>query len=66
MPDQQKYRNEELVLRVNRNLDPAQFDLNRYESFLDALCGTREYQKEAVRTVLRYFLSGHYNSLRQL
>lgn len=66
MPDQQKYRNEELVLKVNRNLDPTRFDLNRYEPFLDALCGTREYQKEAVRTVLRYFLSKHYSNLRQL
>ena len=66
MPDQRQFRNEDLVLGVNRNLDPMRFDLNRYEPFLDALCGTREYQKEAVRVVLRYFLSGQYNNLRQL
>ena len=66
MPDQRQFRNEDLVLQVNRNLDPVRLDLNRYEPFLDALCGTREYQKEAVRVVLRYFLSERYNNLHQL
>ncbi len=66
MLDQKQFRNEELLLSVNRNLDPTRLNLNHYEPFLDALCGTREYQKEAVRVVLRYFLNGRYNNLRQL
>jgi len=66
MPDQQQFRNEDLVLRVSRNVDPARFDISRYEQFIDALCGTREYQKEAIRVALRYFLSGRYTNLRQL
>jgi type III restriction enzyme len=66
MPDQQQFRNEDLVLRVSRNVDPARFDVSRYEQFVDALCGTREYQKEAIRVTLRYFLGERYTSLRQL
>lgn len=66
MPDQQRYRNEDLVLKVSKSVDPARFDINRYEPFIDALCGTREYQKESIRVTLRYFLGGQYASLRQL
>ena len=66
MPDQLRFLNQDLVLRVSANVDPARFDANLYESFVDALCGTREYQKEAIRTVLRYFLGGRYSNLRQL
>ena len=66
MPDHRRFRNEDLVLRVSTNVDPTRFDINRYERFIDALCGTREYQKEAIRAVLRYFLGGRYTNLRQL
>ena len=66
MPDHQRFRNEDLVLRVSTNVDPTRFDVNRYEPFIDALCGTREYQKEAIRAALRYFLGGRYANLRQL
>jgi len=66
MPDQQKFLNEDLVLRVSRNVDPVRLDLSRYEPFLDALCTTRDFQKETIRVVLRYFLGGRYTSLRQL
>lgn len=66
MDDRKQFRNEELVLQVSKNIDINKFDINRYERFLDALCETREYQKDTIRTVLRYFLSGRYTSLRQL
>jgi len=66
MRDQQTFRNQDLVLRVSPSVDPARFDITRYEPFLDALCGTREYQKEAIRTVLRYLLGGRYPNLRAL
>ena len=35
-------------------------------SFLDALCGERDYQKEAIRVTLRYLLGGQYNNLEEL
>src|SRR5688572_1969816 len=66
VPDQQRFLNEDLVLRVSTSVDPARFNLTRYEAFIEALCGGREYQKEAIRTVLRYFLGGRYADLRQL
>ncbi|MEW6192650.1 MAG: DEAD/DEAH box helicase family protein [Bacillota bacterium] len=66
MRDQQTFLNQDLVLRVSPSIDPARFDITRYEPFLDALCGPREYQKEAIRTVLRYLLGGRYASLRAL
>lgn len=64
--DRQTFRNEDLVLKVTRNIDPKVWDETQYEAFLDELCGTREYQKEAIRTTLRYLLGGKYASLREL
>ena len=66
MLDKQLLKNQDLVLKVSPNVDPAKFDISKYESFLDALCGDREYQKEAIRETLRYLLGGQYNNLRDL
>ncbi len=66
MLDKQLLKNQDLVLKVSPNADPAKFDISKYEAFLDALCGDREYQKEATRETLRYLLGGQYNSLRDL
>lgn len=40
--------------------------MSKYEDFLDALCGAREYQEEAIRVTLRYLLGRQYSSLREL
>ncbi|MCL6582507.1 MAG: DEAD/DEAH box helicase family protein [bacterium] len=63
---EQPFQNKDLVLKVSSNYDPKRFDPNKYEAFLDALCGDREYQKEAIRATLRYFLGGEYKSLKEL
>ena len=63
--DRRTFRNEDLVLAVKPH-DPARWDETRYEPFLDALCGHREYQKAAIRVVLSYWLGGCYTDLRQL
>ena len=63
---QQTFQNEDLMLRVSPNIDRARFDITSYEPFIDMLCGTREYQKEAIRAALHYFLGGRYTNLRQL
>jgi len=60
------FKNQDLVLKVSPNIDPERFDINKYEAFLDALCGEREYQKEAIRITLRYLLGGQYNNLKEL
>jgi type III restriction enzyme len=64
--DKQLVQNQDLVLKVSPNVDPAKFDMSKYEDFLDALCGDREYQKDAIRETLRYLLGGQYNSLKDL
>ena len=66
MKDQQTFRNEDLVLHVSQNYDPQTLDLSKYEPFLDALCGTREYQSDAIREAIRYFLGGQYLNTREL
>ena len=40
--------------------------INKYEAFLDALCGEREYQKEVIRVTLRYLIGRQYNNLKEL
>ncbi|MFA7174634.1 MAG: hypothetical protein WC340_14715 [Kiritimatiellia bacterium] len=37
-----------------------------YEPFIDELCGTREYQKDAIRTVMRFMAGKKYSNLRAL
>ena len=64
--DRQLLKNQDLVLKVSPNIDPGKFDINKYEDFLNALCGDREYQKDAIRETLRYLLGGQYNNLRDL
>lgn len=60
MPATTMFRNEDLVLRVRPDFDPGILRLDRYEAFLDALCGDREYQKDAIRTVCRFLGGGQY------
>jgi hypothetical protein len=38
--DRKKFRNEDLVLKVKPNIDPAVWDETKYEGFLDELCDT--------------------------
>lgn len=64
--DRTAFKNEDLVLKVGTDIDPTVWDENRYEAFLDELCQTREYQKEAIRTTLRYLLGGRYANVREL
>jgi type III restriction enzyme len=51
---------DQLVLRVSESVDPAQFDLDAYDDFLDEACDRRPYQRAAVETALRFLCSGRY------
>ena len=64
--DRRTFRNEDLILKVTTNIDPSVWDESEYEAFLDELCGSREYQKESIRTTLRFLLGGKYANLRAL
>lgn len=62
----QRFHNEDLVLNVSTAVDRCKWDENKYEQFIDELCGLREYQKKAIFTTIRYLLGGEYRSLRDL
>ena len=55
---------ENLVLKLNENT--LNLDISKYEDFLIGLCNEREYQKEAIRKVIKFFLSEDYKSILDL
>jgi type III restriction enzyme len=57
---------DDLVLKVSQNVNREVWNESKYYNFIDNLCQNREYQKEAIWTVLRYLLSGEYDNLEQL
>lgn len=64
--DRRTFKNEDLVLKVTPNIDPTGWDEAKYEAFIDELCQTREYQKDAIRATFRYLLGQKYKNLREL
>jgi hypothetical protein len=40
MVDQMRFQNQDLVLRVSNTAKTSVFDINDYEPFIEALCGT--------------------------
>ena len=60
MLDKQYFQTKDLILRVSKSVNPKVFDVSKYEAFLDALCGDREYQKDAIIENLRYLLGQQY------
>ncbi len=64
--NQESFQNEDLVLKVSPAVDRRRWDEDRYEAFLDELCGSREFQKKAIQTALRYLLGQEYSDLKEL
>jgi len=60
------YKTQDLVLQVKQNYDPAKLNLKKWVSFLDVLCGDREFQKEAIRDAIIFLASGEYKSIEDL
>lgn len=60
------FHNEDLILEVSSSINRLKWDENKYEPFIDELCGNREYQKDALRSALRYLLGKEYRDLRDL
>lgn len=61
-----RFHNEDLVLEVSTAVDRRRWDEDKYEAFIDELSDIREYQKDAIRTALRYLLGNEYQNLRDL
>lgn len=55
-----------LVLKVDTNYDHSTLNLDDWQDYLDCLCVDREYQKDAIKSVLIYLLSGKYSSINDL
>jgi len=66
MPETTRFKNEDLVLRLRKSVNPKIFNMGRYEPFLDALCADREYQKEAIRNVCNFLFGWAYNTTKEL
>ena len=60
------FNQKDLILKVNKNYDKSKLNLDKWEAFLDVLCGDRDYQKEAIRAVIIYLASGMYNSIEDI
>lgn len=48
------------------DVDPRVWNEDLYEPFIDELCGHREYQKDAIRTSLRFLAGGKFENLAEL
>ncbi|OGW64434.1 MAG: hypothetical protein A3H49_08690 [Nitrospirae bacterium RIFCSPLOWO2_02_FULL_62_14] len=66
MRDASLFKNADLVLKVTSNIDSTIFDVTNYEAFLEALCGEREYQHQAIQTACNYLFGGAYRNQREL
>lgn len=61
-----RFSADQLLLRVSETVDPRRFNLHAYSEFIDAICGGRGYQREAVEAVSRLFCGGRYQDTEQL
>ena len=59
-------KDSDLVLKISQSYDISKFDMDKYEAFLDKLCWTREYQKQAIRNACIYLLWKRYSCLKDL
>ena len=54
----------DLVLRLSEKADNS--DISKYEDFIGELCGEREYQIDATRKIVKFFLCGEYKNIEDL
>jgi len=54
----------DLVLWLSEEVN--NFDISKYEDFISELCGEREYQIDAIRKVIKLFLSKGYKNIEDL
>jgi type III restriction enzyme len=57
---------EDLVLPVSGTHDPAIFDLDAYDEFINEVVAGRAYSHEAIRKALIFMIAGQYASTREL
>lgn len=63
----QTYKNSDFVLRVNDNSQEVMNVINKYDTYLSALCiGNYSFQKEALKEALKFLFSNKYKSIEDL
>lgn len=60
------FNQKDLILKVNKNYDKSKLDLDKWENYLDVLCGNRDYQKDAIKNSLIYLASGMYSTIEDV
>jgi type III restriction enzyme len=67
MLDKKTFDTHSLVLKVKDDAyNPMVLRLDDWDRYLDLLCGTREYQKAAIKFALIYLFGGKYQSIQDL
>jgi type III restriction enzyme len=66
MTEIQKFKNADLILKVNSNYDPTKLKLDNWDEFLERLCEGREYQQEAIRNAIIFLVGGKYQNTESL
>ncbi|MBZ9630981.1 DEAD/DEAH box helicase family protein [Salegentibacter sp. LM13S] len=64
--EKKRYDTKDLVLKVNKFYNQSELTLSHWDRFLDGLCGTREYQKEAIKNSVIYLASKEYSNIEDL
>ena len=64
--EKKRYDTKDLILKVNQFYNQSELPLPYWDRFLDALCGTREYQKEAIKNSVIYLASKEYANIQDL
>ena len=64
--EKKRYDTKDLILKVNQFYNQSELPLPYWDRFLDALCGTREYQKEAIKNSVIYLASKEYTNIQDL
>lgn len=59
-------KEEELVLNISPSYESKNFRIDKYYDFLDRLCWTREYQKEAIKNACIFLLWWRYKNILEL
>jgi type III restriction enzyme len=67
MTGKKVFNTQDLVLHVDiKAYDAIKYPLDDWERFLDVLCSTRNYQKEAIKTTIHYLISDKYRRIEDL
>ena len=66
MKDNYIFKTDDLTLKVSKNYDHNKLVLDKWEEYIERLCGNRYYQIDAIKNAIIYLGSGNYSSVEDL